>query len=65
MEHAAPTIDEVNAHMKQWADAGWELVSANVALETFGLNSICPVYAFFWSRLPAPPSTLPPPPPPA
>jgi hypothetical protein len=49
VDHVPPSVDEVNAHMQQWADAGWELVSANQSPEKWGFP-ILPVYAFFWRR---------------
>lgn len=49
----APTPEEVDGHMQQWADAGWELVSANASHDRFGLNQLLPVYTFFW-RQPSP-----------
>lgn len=49
VEHIPPSIDQVNAHMQQWVNAGWELVSANQSVHQFG-HKICPVYGFFWRK---------------
>lgn len=54
LEYRAPSPQEIDAHLQQWADAGWELVNGSTAVAKFGVHWL-PTYTFFWRQASAPP----------
>ncbi len=48
---ANPSNDAVNAHLADWADAGWRLITVNTYVSNVsGINEVVPCYSFFWGK---------------